>query len=117
VRGYVLKESGAEDVIRAIRDVYNGRYYLSPGLSGYLVEKLVEDKALDGVRYRDPLTLREREVLYLLCEGYTEKEISQKLDIAVNTVHVHKKNIIHKLDIHTIAGLIRYAIKNGIIQP
>ena len=117
IHGYVLKDSSPQDIIRAIRDVYRGRYYLSPGLSGYVVKKMVEQGSADGVRYQDPLTLREREVLELVCEGKTEKEIAHILYIAANTVHVHKKNIMGKVDIHTTAGLIRYAIRMGIIQP
>jgi DNA-binding NarL/FixJ family response regulator len=116
VHGYVLKDSSPQDIIRAIRDVYNGHYYLSPELSGYIIKKMVHEGTANGVPYRDPLTLREREVLQFLCEGKIEKEIASKLHIATNTVHVHKKNIMHKLDIHTTAGLIRYAIKEGIIQ-
>jgi DNA-binding NarL/FixJ family response regulator len=117
VHGYVLKDSSPQDIIRAIRDVHSGHYYLSPELSGYIIKKMVDESSADGgVHYRNSLTLREREVLQLLCDGKTEKEIAQKLDIATNTVHVHKKNIMHKLDIHTTAGLIRYAITKGIIQ-
>jgi DNA-binding NarL/FixJ family response regulator len=117
IHGYVLKDSSPQEIIRAIKDVFGGRYYLSPELSGYIVKKMVEDGSAHGVHYRDPLTLREREVLQLICEGDTEKEIAQKLKIATNTAHVHKKNIMHKLDIHTSAGLIRYAIKKGFILP
>jgi len=116
VHGYVLKDSSPQDIVRAIRDAYEGRYFLSPELSGYVVKKMVHEGSADGVQYKDPLTLREREVLQLLCEGKTEKETAQKLDIATNTAHVHKKNIMQKLDIHTTAGLIRYSIKKGIIQ-
>ena len=116
VHGYVLKDSSPQDIIRAIRDVHSGHYYLSPELSGYLIKKMVEGGTEQEVHYQDPLTLREREVLQLICDGKTEKEIALKLDIATNTVHVHKKNIMHKLDIHTSAGLIRYAIKKGIVQ-
>jgi len=116
VHGYVLKDSSPQDIIRAIRDVYKGRYYLSPELSGYVVKKMVAGASADVVQYQDPLTLREREVLQLLCEGKTEKEIARILEFATNTAHVHKKNIMQKLDIHTTAGLIRYSIKKGIIQ-
>jgi two-component system response regulator NreC len=116
VHGYVLKDSSPEDIVRAIRAVHRGHYYLSPELSGYIVKKIVDEDTANGVSHQDPLTLREREVLQLLCEGKTEKEIAKQLDIAANTVHVHKKNLMQKLDIHTTAGLIRYAIRRGIIQ-
>ena len=116
VHGYVLKDSSPEDIVRAIRAVHRGHYYLSPELSGYIVKKMVDEDTANGVSHQDPLTLREREVLQLLCEGKTEKEIAKQLDIAANTVHVHKKNLMQKLDIHSTAGLIRYAIRRGIIQ-
>jgi DNA-binding NarL/FixJ family response regulator len=114
-RGYVLKESATEEVIHAIHEVYRGRFFLSPAISKFIVDGFLgktqhyssNEKAVD-------LTKREREILQLIGEGLTDKEISMKLNLSLYTVHVHRKNIMNKLDIHKQAGIIRYAIREGI---
>ncbi len=117
IRGYVLKESAAEDVVMAIEEVFKGRFFLSPAISKFIVdgflgrtrEKIPKDA-------RDPLTPREREVLQLVGEGLTNKEIAQQLDLYLNTVMVHRRNLMNKLSIHKQADLIRYAIREGIAK-
>ncbi|MFW6138319.1 MAG: response regulator [Spirochaetota bacterium] len=117
VKGYVLKECAAEEIVRAINEVYRGRYYLSPGVSEYVVEGFLgTGKSPQEYQPEAQLTSRQREILKLICEGYTEKDIASALDVSPYTVHVHKNNIMKKLSIHTKAGLIKYSIKNGIIQ-
>lgn len=114
-RGYILKEDATEEVIQAIHDVHNGRYFLSPGVSKYVVQGYLGK--LHGYKKRQKfvnLTKREREILQLIAEGYTNKEIAKRLSLSTNTVHVHRNNIMQKLDIHKQADLIRYAIKEGI---
>ena len=115
-RGYLIKESASEEIIRAIREVYQGRYYLSPRISGYLVQGFLNPDSRDSGKLESALTSRQREILMLISEGLTEKEIARQLNISVHTVHVHKNNIMEKLDIHTKAGLIKYALKMGMVQ-
>jgi DNA-binding NarL/FixJ family response regulator len=118
VRGYVLKENATEEIVRAIQEVHKGRYYLSPGVSGIVVKGFIAKGSNDGSdEAENRLTARQREVLRLICEGYTEKEIARRLGLSAYTVHAHKANIMETLGIHTKAGLIRYAIKEGIILP
>jgi DNA-binding NarL/FixJ family response regulator len=115
VMGYVLKESAPEEIITAIREVSQGRYFLSPKISKYVVQGFL------GRRQQRPtgknlirLTPREKEVLQLISEGFSNKAVAQKLRRSVNTVHVHRNRIMQKLDIHNQAGLVRYALKEGI---
>jgi DNA-binding NarL/FixJ family response regulator len=116
-RGYVLKESVAEDIVRAVQEVAQGKYWISPQISGYLVDRLVAAKdAEEKESVQEVLTRRQREIIKLIGDGLTEKEIGQKLKLSHNTVHVHKTRIMKTLAIHTKAELIRYALKHGIIQ-
>jgi DNA-binding NarL/FixJ family response regulator len=115
VKGYILKESATDEVIQAIQEVYKGRFFLSPGISNYIVDGFLgkigagKDKS-EG----NGLTKREREIVQLIGEGSTNKEIAQKLNLYLNTVQVHRRNLMHKLNIHKQADLIRYTIKEGI---
>ncbi|MFP4066388.1 MAG: response regulator [Spirochaetaceae bacterium] len=115
--GYILKESAAEEIVKAIEEVYAGRYYFSPEVSGYLVHAFLR-AGEDGEELTDDteLTNRQREILKLICDGFTEKEIAEQLNISFHTVHVHKNNIMKALDIHSKAELIKYAVKHRIIQ-
>jgi DNA-binding NarL/FixJ family response regulator len=114
-RGYILKESSTAEIIRAIREVHNGKFFLSPPVTQYIVNSFV--KKLRG-RKKGPafvnLTTREKEVLQLLAEGFASREIADKLYLSLNTVRVHKKNIRQKLGLHSQVDLVRYAIKEGI---
>ena len=113
VRGYVFKREAAADLVRAIREVASGSVYLSPGISAAVVEAVRWPRA----PREDPLTSREREVLQLVAEGKTTKEIAGLLGVSVKTADAHRTRLMQKLDIHDIAGLTRYAIRHGIIQP
>jgi len=112
-RGYVLKKQAAADLIRAIREVAGGSVYLSPGVSAVVADAIRSPAPLPGER----LTPREREVLQLVAEGKTTKEISSILGVSVKTADTHRTSLMQKLDIHDIAGLTRYAIRQGLIQP
>ena len=114
-RGYISKESASEEVVHAIREVNQGRYFLSPGISKFVVQGFLERRYVHRQHEKFPsLTRREREIVQLIGEGLTNKEIAVKLTISLNTVNVHGKNIMAKLDIHRKANLIRYALKEGI---
>ncbi|NBC29867.1 MAG: response regulator [Spirochaetes bacterium] len=116
-RGYVLKESAGEELVKAIEEVYKGQYYFSPAISGHLVHGFLYGRNGGGNEtLESTLTDRQREILKLICDGYTEKDIGKELNISYHTVHVHKNNIMKALDIHSKAELIKYAIKNQIVQ-
>jgi two-component system response regulator NreC len=111
-RGYVLKTQAAEDLIRAIREIRRGEVYLSPGVSASVVDAyLHKTEELD-----DPLTPRERQTLQLVAEGKTTKEIARLLSISFKTAESHRNRAMKKLDIHDVAGLVRYAISRGLIH-
>jgi DNA-binding NarL/FixJ family response regulator len=113
VRGYILKSQAAVDLVQAIRDVLRGAIYLSPGVS----PTIVRDSLTTPSPVTHDLTSREREVLQLVAEGKTTKEIAHILDISVKTADSHRTSIMAKLDLHETASLVRYAIRNGMIQP
>jgi two-component system, NarL family, response regulator NreC len=113
IKGYVLKSQATADLVQAIREVSRGMTYLSPGISRAVVEAYLAKTELPP----DPLTGREREVLQLVAEGRTTKEIAQCLGISVKTADSHRTRIMRKLDIHATAGLVRHAIRLGLIQP
>jgi two-component system response regulator NreC len=112
VRGYVLKKQAAADLLQAIKEVQAGSVYVSPGMSRALVDAVRTNTELRS----DLLTGREREVLQLVAEGKTSKEIASVLDVSVKTAETHRANIMNKLDIHETAGLVRYAIRHGMVE-
>lgn len=112
VKGYLLKDSAISELEIAIRSVYRGEVYLSPQVSKILVEDYLE-KAKDPL---DVLTERQREVLRLIAEGYSTKEIANTLGISAKTVETHKAQIMEKLNIYDTVGLVKFAIKTGLIK-
>ena len=116
-KGYILKESQTSEVIHAIREVYMNRFYLCSEVSKFIVKGFLGKKNnYERCENVVELTQREREILQLIAEGFSNKEIAKRLRLSLNTVHVHRNNIMYKLDIHRQAGLIRYALKEGICQ-
>ncbi len=113
VRGYVLKSQAATDLVRAIRQVCGGEIYLSPSISRTVVEAFLSKSPLPT----DPLTSRERQVLQLVGEGKSSKEIALLLGISIKTAESHRTRLMRKLDIHELASLVRYAIRRGLVQP
>ena len=112
IRGCVLKTYQAQDLIRAIRDVSAGGVYLSPTLSRCVVEAYRSRTALPP----DPLSPRERQVLQLIAEGKRTREVADLLGVSVKTAESHRTNIMRKLGISQTAGLVRYALQQGISQ-
>jgi len=112
-RGYVLKSQAASHLVRAIQEVCRGEIYLSPAVSRVVVDAYLGRKSLP----EDPLTPRERQVLQLVAEGKTTKQIAQLLGVSAKTAESHRTRIMRKLEIHETAGLVRYAIRRGLIQP
>lgn len=112
IRGYVLKTQAAEDLISAIDQVNQGKVYLSPGISEILIDAYRSKSTLPP----DPLTSRERQVLQLVAEGNSTKQIARILTLSVKTADSHRTRIMKKLDIHDTPGLVRYAIRRGLIK-
>jgi DNA-binding NarL/FixJ family response regulator len=112
-RGYVLKTQAAEDLISAIREILRGETYLSPGVAASVVDAVLESTN----EAADPLTARERQILQLVAEGNTTKEIARLLNVSFKTAESHRNHIMKKLDIHEVAGLVRYAIRQGLLHP
>jgi DNA-binding NarL/FixJ family response regulator len=113
VKGYVLKNQAAGDLLQAIKQVSRGQVYLSPGVSQAVVESY--HLKLDKTKTR--LTPREKQVLQLIAEGKSTRDIASVLGISVKTAESHRTRMMHKLDIHETASLVLYAVRNGIVQP
>ena len=112
VTGYVLKTKATSELVHALRAVCRGEMYLTQSISRTVVQAFLMKDSLPG----RPLSDRERQVLQLVAEGKTNKEIASLLGISVNTAESHRTNLMEKLDIHDTAGLVRYALRNGVIQ-
>ena len=111
VGGYVVKSQASADLVRAIREVSRDMTYLSPRVSRTVVQAYLAKSNVP-----DPLTLREREVLRLVAEGKTTKEIAALLGISVKTAEAHRIRVMKKLETHNTASTVRYAIRQGLIQ-
>lgn len=113
--GYVTKAAAADELLRAIAAVGQGRIYLSPELDADI--RPVAHHADAQSSSTRQLSARERQVLQLIVEGHTSARIAKQLHIAVSTVEVHRRNLMRKLGLHSVAELTRYAIRSGICQP
>ena len=111
-RGYLLKDSVAADLVSAVRAVAAGEGYLSPAVS----DAVLDDYRRHVTNPIDLLTSREREVLQMLAEGKTNKEIADILNLSVYTVDAHRGRIMEKLNVHSINELVRFAVRNGLID-
>lgn len=112
VKGFVTKTHAAEDLVRAIREAMQGKTYLSPEISQAVVQAYQSKDELAA----DPISPRERQVLQLIAEGKTTKEAAILLNISVKTAETHRARIMEKLDIHETAGLVRYAVRQGLVR-
>ncbi len=116
VRGYLLKRSVMEELLLAVRAAHRGEIYLSPAISEMIMADFVTGLPLEGELSRyNLLSLREREALQLIAEGYTNKGIAQAMNVSVKTVEKHRARVMAKLNVHDLASLIRVAIKHGVI--
>lgn len=117
--GYILKESGPEELLTAIRTVLSGKVYLSPDVSERVVSGLLsvgQRETGEATTPLDTLTVREREVLKLVAEGHGNKHIANYLNLSVKTVEKHRSSLMHKLNLRNAAMLTAFAISNGIIS-
>src|SRR6056297_170581 len=114
--GYCLKDSSQEELLKAIHVVLSGKTYISPGITGTVMEGFLDGRRkLKKTTAWDSLTQREREVLKLVAEGYTSKEIAGFLCISPKTVERHRSNIMNKLDLHNVSELTTFAIEKGLV--
>lgn len=116
-RGYLLKESAEADLISAIRAVQQGKAFFSPAVSKVLVQDYIrqlQDKDIEDSY--ELLTTREREILQLVAEGKSNKDIANLLNLSVYTIETHRGNIMEKLGLHTVPELILYAVRKGVIS-
>jgi len=112
-KGYLLKDCAFQELASAIDAVMTGKTYLSPSISGVVVDDYLHRLSKAGFSQPDILTAREREVVQLLAEGKSTKQIALKLHISAKTVETHRRQIMDKLDIHSVAELTKYAIRKG----
>jgi DNA-binding NarL/FixJ family response regulator len=114
---YLLKQTAANELLKAIREVRRGEAYFSPAIAERLREQtcLTMEKKPDAVA-EPGLTPREAEVLQLIAEGFANKQIAGELGLSVKTIEKHRQQVMHKLNIHNIPGLVRHASKKGIIE-
>jgi two-component system response regulator NreC len=116
-RGYLLKDSAESDLITAIRAVSEGKAFFSPAISRMLVDDYMRQLQQRGVEDSyELLTTREREILQLLAEGRSNKDIARMLDLSLYTVETHRSNLMEKLNLHGIPELMLYAIRKGVIS-
>lgn len=112
-RGYLLKTIDPDELVRAIQAVHAGDVYLCSKITQHVIDAC-KGSPVDSV---DRLTLRQREVLQLIAEGKSTKEIAKTLGISLKTAEGHRSQLMQTLDIHEIAGLVRYAIRTGVVSP
>ena len=117
--GYLVKKTVPKELVSAIKAVYRGDSFLSPSISKKVIEEYLRHGRETDTRKEDSytqLTDREREVLQLIAEGFTNKEIAEQLHLSIKTVGNHRLNLMEKLDIHNVSDLTKYAIRKGIIS-
>lgn len=114
--GYVLKDSAFEELVHAIETVARGRTYLSPQIAGAVVTELKRTAKDDDGSAFSVLTNREREVLQRISEGCSTKEIASSLGVSVKTIETHRRQIMEKLNLHSVAELTKYALKEGLTE-
>jgi DNA-binding NarL/FixJ family response regulator len=114
--GYVLKGSAPRELELAIDAVARGQLFLSPAISRHIIE-IYLNRTAEKSSALDQLTPRQREILQLIAEGHSSKQIAQMLDTSVKTIESHRASLMERLDIHDIAGLVRYAVRNGLVSP
>ncbi|MGH9345502.1 MAG: response regulator [Terriglobia bacterium] len=117
-KGYMLKDAIELDLTRAVFSLAEGKAYMSPGISNLVIEGLRSGAMQeDGGDLYEQLSLREKEVLQLIAQGKSNKEVAALLNISVNTVAVHRARMMETLGIHRTAELVLYAVKKGLVQP
>ena len=112
--GYMIKDCSFKELTRAIRRVMENRTYLSPGVMDIVVQDYVKPTASAASQYSSNLTLREKEVLQLIAEGHSTAQIAKRLSVSMKTIETHRQNLMMKINTKGIAGLTKYAIREGL---
>jgi two-component system nitrate/nitrite response regulator NarL len=115
-QGYVLKDTQPADLARAIEAIDSGQPFFSPDISQIVLNQYLAEAGEDENAASTALTNRERQVLAMIAEGQSNKEMANKLGVGVRTVETHRERVMNKLNIHSVAGLTKYAISNGIVR-
>jgi two-component system response regulator NreC len=116
-RGYLVKDAASAELVTAIRTVASGQTYLSPAVAGLVMDDYVlRARGEEGGGGLERLSGREREILKLIAEGKSSVEIGRILHISNHTVDTHRRNLMVKLDIHTLAGLVKFAVRHGLSE-
>jgi two-component system response regulator NreC len=117
VKGYLLKESAEDDLLRAVKAVSQGKPFFSPAITETLLEDYMRVMKQDGLSDTfDLLTTREKEILQLLAEGKTNKEVAAILDVSLYTVESHRTNFMQKLNLHNTAEIVLYAVRKNLVR-
>ena len=114
--GYVLKDADAGTLIEAVRRVHRGESYLSPEVSQTIIRRVINDEPVPAGNMHENLTTRERQILQLIAESKTNREIGERLRISIKTVQTHRANLMNKLDIHDHTTLVKYALRHGLVR-
>lgn len=114
-RGYVFKDSPPSELLKAIETVHRGEFFFSPRASQHLLRAFLQDEPLTKQKSSVRLTTREREILALVAEGLKNLEIASRLGVTERTVETYRHRLMHKLDVRSVAGLIKFAIAEGIV--
>lgn len=117
VKGYVLKDNALEELIQSIETVYQGNIFLSQGVAQFVVNGYLKNIPSEEYAKTNLISSREREILQLLAEGKSNKEISEILSLSIKTVETHRANIMRKLGLKSVIDLVLYAVRNHIIEP
>ncbi len=115
-QGYVLKDTPPEDLARAIEAVDSGQPFFSPDINQIVLNQYMAEAGVDEDGTSTALTTRERQVLAMIAEGKSNKEMANHLGVGVRTIETHRERVMNKLNIHSVAGLTKYAISNGIAR-
>ncbi len=113
IKGYVLKSCAVEELVIAIREALRGATYLSSDISNVVIEAYLQRVEL----WTESLSLRELQILQLVAEGKSTKEVACLLDISVKTAESHRTRVMEKIEVHEVSGLVRYAVRRGLIEP
>jgi len=116
VVGYLLKGAAVAELPLALQSVMRGETYLTPKISKHVVGAMLRDEAGEGASPLEGLTERQREILQLIAEGHSTKEIAGILDVSVKTIETHRMRLMERLDIHDVPGLVRFAIRAGLVS-
>lgn len=112
--GYLLKQSATDELHQAIQTVLSGKKYISPDVAGVMVQDYVSRLAQEKPDVKRELTAKERQVLQLVAEGKSTKEIASILNVSIPTIETHRQHIMEKLDLHSVAELTKYAVRRGL---